>query len=79
MLEGVQLDNTNDESGVLITQINPNSQAAANGLRPGDIIIGANRMQVDNLRDLTAALSRSNKELLLQINRNGRLFYLAIR
>lgn len=79
MLEGVQLDNTNDESGVLITQLTPNSQAAANGLRPGDIIIGANRMQVDNLRDLTAALSRSNKELLLQINRNGRLFYLAIR
>jgi Do/DeqQ family serine protease len=79
MLEGVQLDNTNDESGVLITQLPPNSQAAANGLRPGDIIIGANRMQVDNLRDLTAALSRSNKELLLQINRNGRLFYLAIR
>ena len=79
MLEGVQLDNTNDESGVLITQLTPNSQAAANGLRPGDIVIGANRMQVDNLRDLTAALSRSNKELLLQINRNGRLFYLAIR
>jgi Do/DeqQ family serine protease len=79
MLEGVQLENTNDESGVVITQILPNSPAAFNGLRQGDIIIGANRMQVDNLRDLSAAVSRSNKELLLQVNRNGRIFYLAIR
>ena len=79
MLEGVQFEETSDNSGVVISQLVPNSTAAFSGLRPGDIIVGANKMQVDNLRDLNAALGRSNKELLLQINRGGRLFYIAIR
>jgi Do/DeqQ family serine protease len=78
-LEGVQFENSRDGKGVVITQLVPNSMAAFSGLRQGDIIIGANKMDVDNLRDLNAAVARSNKELLLQINRNGRIFYLAIR
>lgn len=79
MLEGVQFENSSDGNGVVISQLVPNSVAAFSGLRPGDIIIGANKMQVDNLQDLNEALKRSSKELLLQINRDGRLFYLAIR
>jgi Do/DeqQ family serine protease len=79
MLEGVQFENSPDGKGVVITQLVPNSFAAFSGLRQGDIIMGANKMDVDNMRDLEAALARSNKELLLQINRNGRVFYLAIR
>ncbi len=79
LLEGVQFENNGDGEGVVITKLVPNSAAAFSGLRPGDIIIGANRIQVDNLRDLNAALGRSNKEMLLQINRNGRIFYIAIR
>ena len=79
LLEGVQFENNGEGEGVVITKLVPNSVAALSGLRPGDVIIGANRMQVDNLRDLNAAVGRSNKELLLQVNRNGRIFYIAIR
>jgi Do/DeqQ family serine protease len=79
LLEGVQFEDNTDGQGVVISKLTPNSPAAFSGLRPGDVIIGTNRMQVDNLRDLNAALTRSSKELLLQISRNGRLFYLAIR
>lgn len=79
ILEGVQFENNPDGKGVIIAQLMPNSPAAFSGLRPGDVIIGANKKNVDNMRDLNAALSRSNKELLLQVNRDGRLFYLAIR
>jgi Do/DeqQ family serine protease len=79
LLEGVQFENNTDGEGVVISKLAPNSPAALSGLRPGDVIIGANRMQVENLRDLNSALTRSGKELLLQVSRNGRLFYLAIR
>lgn len=79
LLEGAQFENNGDNEGVVITNLAPNSVAAFSGLRPGDVIIGANRMQVNNLRDLNAAIGRSNKEMLLQINRNGRIFYIAIR
>lgn len=79
LLEGAQFENNGDGEGVVITNLVPNSAASLSGLRPGDVIIGANRMQVNNLRDLNAALGRSNKEMLLQINRNGRIFYIAIR
>jgi Do/DeqQ family serine protease len=79
LLEGAQFENNADGEGVVITRLAPNSLAAFSGLRPGDVIIGANRTQVSNLRDFTAAIARSAKEVLLQINRGGRVFYIAIR
>jgi hypothetical protein len=36
-------------------------------------------MKVKDLKDLSQALGRSDKELLLHINRGGRFFYLVIR
>ncbi len=79
MLEGVRFDNNSEGRGVVVTQLARDSFAAHNGLQPGDIIIGANKMQVNNLEEFSEALKRSNHELLLHINRNGRLFYLVIR
>jgi Do/DeqQ family serine protease len=79
MLEGVQFENNPDGKGVVISQMAPNSFAAYSGLRPGDVILGVNKMEVNNLDDLNEGLKHSTRELLLRINRNGRLFYLAIR
>ncbi len=77
-LQGATLEN-DPKGGVRITRIEPNSLAAYSGLRPGDLIMGANRMKVKDLQDLSQALGRSDKELLLHINRGGRFFYLVIR
>jgi S1-C subfamily serine protease len=63
----------------VITQLAPNSFAAYSGLRQGDIILGANKIEVNNLEEFNAAVKRSSKDLLLHINRNGRAFYLVIR
>ncbi len=79
LLEGVHFDNNPEGRGVLVSQLSRDSFAAHNGLQPGDIIIGANKMQVNNLDDFAEALKRSTREILLHINRNGRLFYLVIR
>lgn len=79
MLQGVKLENNPKGDGVVIVGIAPNSIAAYSGLRPGDVILEANRMRVYDLESLGKALNRSKDELLLQINRDGRYFYLVIR
>ena len=79
MLQGVKLENNPKGEGVIIVALAPNSIAAYSGLRPGDVIMEANRVRVYDLDSLSKALSRSDKELLLQINRGGRYFYLVIR
>ncbi len=78
-LAGAQLENNNDGQGVVVLGLVPNAPAAYSGLRPGDVIIGVNRQRIDDIDQLERALRRSNRELLLHINRNGRLFYLVMR
>ncbi len=79
LLDGVQLENNTNSNGVIILGMTPNSFAAYSGLRPGDIILGANKKPVTNIKSLNNALTDSNKKILLRINRKGRLFYLVIR
>jgi len=78
-LAGMQLENSSDSHGVVVLDLLPNSQAAYQGLRPGDIIVGVNRQRIDNIDQLERALRQSGGEFLLYINRNGRLFYLVMR
>jgi S1-C subfamily serine protease len=58
-------------NGVLIATLERNSQLARNGLRPGDIVTGANRQGVQNLSDLQSLVKGSRGPILLQIYRNG--------
>ncbi len=79
LLKGVLLENNPKGEGVLVTGVEPRSIAAYSGIVAGDVIIGANRMRVYDMNSLNKALTRSDNELLLHINRNGRYFYLVIR
>jgi serine protease Do/serine protease DegQ len=79
LLKGVQLENNSNGQGVIIVSMTPNSFAAYSGLRPGDIILGANKKPVTTIESLNNSLKDSNKKILLRINRKGRLFYLVIR
>ncbi|NOQ36686.1 MAG: PDZ domain-containing protein, partial [Methylococcaceae bacterium] len=79
LLDGVQLENNANGQGVIIVGMTPNSIAAYSGLRPGDVILGANKKRVSNIQSLNDALKVSSKKTLLRINRKGRLFYLVIR
>lgn len=55
--------------GVLITEVDPNSNAAASGLRPGMVIEEVARQPIANLSDFNAALQKlgNKKSVLLSI------------
>ena len=61
-------------AGVLIAELAPRSRLAYEGLRPGDIITGANRQRIRNLRDMRDILEGERGSILLQIRRDGEAY-----
>ncbi len=78
LLQGVELAD-DPEDGVRVVSLLPNSTAAYSGLRPGDLIVGANKRRTTSLEALSRALNKTPHSLLLQISRNGTLFYVVLR
>ena len=79
LLAGVGIENSPDGDGVRVTSVAPDSAAAYSGLRPGDVIIGANRSKVTDMDSLQAALAGSTDSVLLHVNRNGGSLFIVIR
>jgi len=80
-LAGTLLRNAEDgggESGVLVEKIHTASAAFQAGLRPGDIIVMANRRPVKDVADLEK-VARGGGQLLLNIERDGGGFFLLLR
>ncbi len=82
-LTGTFLQNFRSEdgsagSGVVVTEVDDSSNAWRYGLRPGDVIVSANRQNVRNLADLRE-FSRGGDQLLLRVYRAGQFGYVAIR
>jgi serine protease Do len=64
--------------GVVVTEVDPSSQAAANGLQEGDVIQEVNRQPVTNVQDFRRAMRQGNKgDELLLVNRGGNRIFLA--
>jgi serine protease Do len=56
------------ESGVVVSQVAPGSEAARAGVKPGDLVREVNKKEINNPRDFQQALqhdSRAHKALLL--------------
>ena len=79
LLEGARFENSPDGDGVLVAGIAPRTPAASSGLRNGDVVIGANRHAVNNLKDFDRALKDSEDTVLLHLQRGRGSFYLVIR
>jgi serine protease Do len=62
--------------GVVVTKVDPSSEAAEAGLRRGDVIQEANRQPVTNTAEFERAMHSSNDKPLLLVNRNGSTMYL---
>jgi serine protease Do len=89
-LAGVQVESLDAQSarqlglppstkGVVVTNVDPASQAAAAGLQEGDVIQEVNRKPVTNSQDFAQALRQShNGDSLLLINRQGNKIFLAV-
>jgi serine protease Do len=70
-----------NEAGLVVTAVEPTSDAAQKGIGPGDVILQAGGRPVRTAQDLTAAADaarRAGRPLLLQVEgRNGRRFIAA--
>ncbi|GGB94244.1 serine endoprotease DegQ [Marinobacterium zhoushanense] len=79
LLDGVTFANSPDGRGVVIAELDPQSSAAAAGLRSNDVILSVNRQRVDGMDDLNKVLARVDDKLLLQVRRGNGVFYLVLR
>jgi Do/DeqQ family serine protease len=88
-LSGVSVDNLDAQSandlglapntkGVVVTNVDPSSEAAEAGLRRGDVIQEVNRQPVKNTSDFERAMHSSKDKALLLVDRNGSTMYLAV-
>jgi serine protease DegQ len=85
-LRGAQfanLDSTNPlygkVSGVLVTQIEPGSPAAFNGLQEGDIVTAVNRQGVASVQELSRAVRAAGSPFALNILRGDARLFIVIQ
>jgi serine protease Do len=71
-----------DVAGVVVTQVNPEGQAASQGLREGDVIVSVNQKPVTSAEDVTAALDAAQKDkrsaALLMVQRGDAKSFVAV-
>ncbi|MHB8652614.1 MAG: Do family serine endopeptidase [Terriglobia bacterium] len=65
-------------TGIVISDIDPNSPAADAGLQPGDVIESINRQNVHNMADFNRLAGAAKGEVLLRINRQGTGYFVTI-
>ncbi|MEI9942069.1 MAG: DegQ family serine endoprotease [Pseudomonadota bacterium] len=90
-LDGIVLENINPQNrrafeiddavkqGVVITRLDPQSNAAHAGLRPGDVVLEVNRVRVDSPQRFQELYSKSKDRVLLLVNRHGSTSYLVVK
>jgi Do/DeqQ family serine protease len=57
--------------GVLLSALEPDSRLARRGMRPGDIVVGCNRMRIRDLAELQEVIASVTGTLYLEVRRNG--------
>lgn len=79
-LNGTVLSSTqkNQIEGVLFEKIETTSYAWQAGLRPGDIIVSANRYRIRSIDELTQ-VANANSALLINIQRGEEAFFLVLK
>jgi serine protease Do len=70
-----------ETTGVIVRQVQGGSPAAEAGIRPGDVIVEANRQPVKSVEDLRRAVdaTQSGTAVLLLIQRDGASSYLTLK
>jgi serine protease Do/serine protease DegQ len=77
-LEGAQFGPAEDGNGVEVSEVKPQSPAARNGLRPGDVIIAINRRPVRSVAEFQRAV-KGQDTLLVTLRRGPGTLFLVIK
>ena len=66
-------------TGVIVTDLDPNSPAAEAGLRPGDVIVEVNRKAVADVSEFEGAVRHAgHSAIMLLINRGGNTLFVVV-
>jgi serine protease Do/serine protease DegQ len=76
--EGATLADASDAGGALVRSVEPGSAAAQAGLRGDDVIVGANRGRVGNLRELRER-AKGAAVLVLEVRRGNTILLIPLR
>jgi serine protease Do len=91
LFEGLKLQNLDDRyryrlripddvEGVLVTEVDSESDAAAQGIRPGDVIVQLENDPVSSLASLSKAVKKADGKLKrVYVYRDGRVFVAALK
>jgi len=76
---GLRVKPDEENRGLLIEEVDPESRAAQAGVQPGDLLLSVNRRAVKDLEEFQAAVKQSAnaKQVLLLIQRGETTLYLA--
>ncbi len=83
-LGGAQLSEAEDlvggqnVSGVRVNRVAAAGRAADNGLKPGDLIVGVNQVDINSMEDLKTLLAQHSPRALLSIVRGQAVYFLAL-
>ena len=71
----------NDIYGLLVLNVEQNSEAERKGIRPGDIIQEINQVPVNKISELKDVVKESSdkKGILLLVNRQGNIIFIALK
>ncbi|MEK7306009.1 MAG: Do family serine endopeptidase, partial [Nitrospirota bacterium] len=76
----VERFNIKEKKGVLITDVEPNSPAEREGIRPGDLLKEVNKVEVNTVTEFNAVMNKLKKDesILLRVIRENRAFFIVL-
>ncbi|MBC2884757.1 Do family serine endopeptidase [Ochrobactrum sp. CM-21-5] len=79
---GLTVTPSEDDAGVVVTDVDPNSDAADRGIRSGDVIVSVNNQTVKSGSDINKAIEEAaksgRKAVLLQLQSNDQSRFVAL-
>jgi serine protease Do len=77
-----QLNLTDNQRGAVVERVNPDKEASAAGIQPGDVIVGVDQTPVKNARQANQAIAEAaksgKKSVLLLVDRGDAQIFVAV-